>query len=76
VLFLSAWSATSSAERRIALLIGNKDYKFRVDALVNPLNDIGLVGQALKTVGFKVMRSIQNAARATMLIAIQRLPQN
>jgi hypothetical protein len=31
------------AEKRIALLIGNKDYKPGVGALVNPLNDIRII---------------------------------
>jgi hypothetical protein len=70
VISLSASPATSLAEKRIALLIGNKDYKAGVGALVNPFNDIRVVGQALKTVGFDVMSPIQNATRATMLIAI------
>jgi uncharacterized caspase-like protein len=70
VISLSASPATSLAEKRIALLIGNKDYKAGVGALVNPFNDIRVVGQALKTVGFDVMPPIQNATRATMLIAI------
>lgn len=30
----------AQAEKRIALLIGNKDYKAGVGALTNPLNDI------------------------------------
>jgi len=32
------------AEKRIALLIGNKDYKPGVGALVNPLNDVRGLG--------------------------------
>jgi hypothetical protein len=34
----------SAAGKRIALLIGNRDYKPGVGALINPLNDIRLVG--------------------------------
>jgi hypothetical protein len=41
-----------------------------VGALVNPLNDIGLVGQALKTVGFEVMRAIQNASIEMIIAAM------
>jgi hypothetical protein len=36
VLPASAWA---QAEKRIALLIGNKDYKPSLGALINPLND-------------------------------------
>ena len=32
--------ALAHAEKRIALLIGNKDYKAGVGSLTNPLNDI------------------------------------
>jgi hypothetical protein len=38
-------------KKRIALLIGNKDYKAGVGALRNPLNDIR---EALRIVGFEV----------------------
>lgn len=44
------------AEKRIALLIGNKDYKPGVGALQNPLNDIRVVGDALKVVGVEVLK--------------------
>jgi hypothetical protein len=42
----------AQAEKRIALLIGNKDYKAGVGALTNPLNDIRIVGEALQAVGY------------------------
>ena len=54
----------AQAEKRIALLIGNKDYKdykAGVGALTNPLNDIRIVGEALKTVGFEVLKPVENA---------------
>jgi uncharacterized caspase-like protein len=61
------------AEGRIALLIGNKDYKPGVGALVNPLNDVRLIGDALKAVGFEVLSPVHNARRAEMLLAIHAL---
>src|SRR5262244_244766 len=60
----------AQAEKRVALLIGNKDYKSGVGALVNPLNDLRVMGEALKAVGFEVLKPAQNAKRADMLIAI------
>jgi formylglycine-generating enzyme required for sulfatase activity len=72
VLFTFLPSA-AHAEKRIALLIGNKDYKTGVGALTNPLNDIRIVGEALKAVGFEVLKPAQNARRADMLIAIHDL---
>src|SRR5262249_12621521 len=70
VLLFALLPSPLQAEGRIALLIGNKDYKPGVGALVNPLNDIRVVGEALKSVGFEVLKPAQNAKRAEMLIAI------
>jgi hypothetical protein len=58
VLWLLPASAFAQAEKRIALLIGNKDYKTGVGALTNPLNDIRIVGDALKSVGFEVLKPV------------------
>src|SRR5262249_18562597 len=68
VLLLGAFPA--HAERRIALVIGNKDYKTGVGPLANPLNDIRLVGDALKSVGFEIRKPVENATRSEMLGAI------
>src|SRR5262245_4881507 len=65
-----AGAANALAEKRIALLIGNKDYKPGVGALVNPLNDIRLVGEALKVVGFELLKPKQNVRRTEMLRAL------
>jgi formylglycine-generating enzyme required for sulfatase activity len=70
VLLLLPTALHAQAEKRIALLIGNKDYKAGVGALANPLNDIRIVGEALKAVGFEVLKPTQNATRAAMLRAI------
>ena len=70
VLLLLPTALHAQAEKRIALLIGNKDYKAGVGALTNPLNDIRIVGEALKTVGFEVLKPVENAQRSAMLIAI------
>jgi uncharacterized caspase-like protein len=60
----------AQSEKRLALLIGNKDYKAGVGTLTNPLNDIRIVGEALKAVGFEVLKPVENAQRSAMLIAI------
>jgi len=62
--------SAAQAEKRIALLIGNKDYKPGVGALGNPLNDVRVIGDALKAVGFEVLLRVHNARRAEMLLAI------
>jgi Caspase domain len=70
VLLLLPTAVFAQTEKRIALLIGNKDYKPGVGSLTNPLNDIRIVGEALKAVGFEVLKPVENAQRATMLLAI------
>ena len=49
-------TALHAQEKRTALLIGNKDYKAGIGALTKPLNDIRIVGEALKAVGFEVRK--------------------
>ena len=70
VLLILPTALHAQAEKRIALLIGNKDYKAGVGTLTNPLNDIRIVGEALKAVGFEVLKPVENAQRSAMLIAI------
>jgi uncharacterized caspase-like protein len=45
----------SRAEARIALLIGNEDYGNEIGRLANPHNDVALLQQALKGLGFDVV---------------------
>jgi hypothetical protein len=70
VLLLLPTTVFAQTEKRIALLIGNKDYKTGVGSLTNPLNDIRIVGEALKSVGFEVLKPVKNGQRSAMLIAI------
>lgn len=54
-LLLVASSAVAAiAEERIALLIGNAAYTKNVGPLRNPPNDVAVVGDALRSVGFNV----------------------
>ena len=55
VFLMLATAPAALAENRIALLIGNKDYKPGVGALVNPLNDVRVMGEALR--GFEVLKA-------------------
>jgi formylglycine-generating enzyme required for sulfatase activity len=70
LLLLALLPSTAHAEKRLALLIGNKDYKAGVGALANPLNDVRIVGEALRAVGFEVLKPAQNVRRVDMLLAI------
>ncbi|MCP3411516.1 caspase family protein [Bradyrhizobium sp. CCGB01] len=56
LVILSIWlgCGTASAERRVALVIGNSAYK-NVAKLANPTNDAALVGGMFKTAGFDVV---------------------
>ena len=44
----------SHPERRIALVVGNSDYRY-VSSLRNPHNDAVLIAKALKSVGFQLI---------------------
>lgn len=54
------WSGSGHAQSRVALVVGNGAYE-SVGALLNPSNDAGDVGGALRRLGFDVM--IQTNAR-------------
>jgi carboxyl-terminal processing protease len=46
----------ASAEPRVALVIGNSHYGAEIGALPNPVNDAGLMAQALQQTGFTVIK--------------------
>lgn len=56
LLSLMAWATQATAEspRRVALLLGNADYR-HVAPLANPANDARDIGAALERIGFTVM---------------------
>jgi hypothetical protein len=49
------FGCSASTEERHALLIGNQNYNGRVGGLKNPHNDIELVGNSLRQLGFKAV---------------------
>jgi hypothetical protein len=55
------------AAKRVALVIGNKDYKAGIGPLTNPLNDIRFASDALRSVGFEVLKPVENGTRAEIL---------
>ena len=55
ILILLSLAIPAAAAKRVALVIGNANYKF-VPALANPINDAALIETALKSVGFEVIR--------------------
>ena len=54
VLLLLPSTVCAQAEKRIALLIGNQSYGAKIGALKNPHADIALIGEALRSLGFRV----------------------
>ncbi|MEO8124026.1 MAG: SUMF1/EgtB/PvdO family nonheme iron enzyme [Burkholderiales bacterium] len=65
-----AWPSTGHAQtRRVALLIGNADYK--PDRLTNPPNDVREMEAALKAVGFGDVRTVLNANQSAMKRAVR-----
>lgn len=48
-------ASVAQSEKRIALLIGNEAYTSEIGRLANPHNDVALLEQALKGLGFDVV---------------------
>lgn len=70
------WLLPAHAQgKRIALLIANETYKPGVGRLLNPINDTRLVGQALKVVGFEVVKPVENGTRAAILLAVHEFAE-
>jgi formylglycine-generating enzyme required for sulfatase activity len=57
VLALMALAAPALAEPRVALVIGNSNYKGDLPKLPNPANDAALMSATLKKLGFTVIES-------------------
>jgi len=73
LLFAVCWPETSFAQKRFALVIGNKDYAPGVGgALKNPLNDVDLISKALTKIGFQVVL-LQNATRIEISRGVKNL---
>lgn len=68
-LLLLAISDSARAETRVALVIGNAEYRGSLSPLANPVNDAQLMAEALKSVGFKVI-SVHDASQKEMKRAI------
>jgi uncharacterized caspase-like protein len=68
-------AAIAQAEKRIALIIGNKAYSEAVGPLKNPHNDITLMGKALREVGFEVLKPLKDASRDDTLDAVYELAE-
>jgi hypothetical protein len=58
------------ADRRLALLIGNKSYGQDVGPLANPINDVALIATKLKATGFEV-ETISDVKRTTLMGAVR-----
>ncbi len=63
--------APAKAQERLALLIGNKAYTKEVGPLVNPHNDIAVVGAALKQIGFDKQTPLKDQKRSQILAAVR-----
>lgn len=62
--------APSGTERRIALVVGNKDYQ-KLNPLRNPLNDADDMADALQKLGFEIIK-VTNADYRTLVGAVNR----
>ena len=71
LLVLLAGTAPATAQKRLALLIGNAGYLPAVGPLKNPHNDVALLELALKRLGFEVAMA-KDAGRRTILSAVNK----
>ena len=73
VALVGLWGAAGEAwaGRRVALLIGNRDYEHQT-VLGTPLNDINLIEKTLKDLGFDEIDKRPNLKKQDMDRAIQR----
>ncbi len=70
VVFTFSSLSFAAAQQRIALVIGNSDYKL-ISSLPNPKNDAELMSKTLEEVGFEVVTAI-DADRRGMSRAVKR----
>ena len=63
-MLLAAGAAAAAGEHRVALVIGNSDYK--TAPLKNPVNDARAMASALRNLGFEVLTG-ENVSRKAML---------
>jgi uncharacterized caspase-like protein len=67
VMFASAASATTGAQRRVALVIGNSAYQF-APHLPNPTNDAEAMAATLQKLGFEVTKGVDLDRTETEMI--------
>jgi len=67
---LAVTFSTAQAEPRLALVIGNSNYGPEIGKLGNPVNDAGIMAQALQQTGFKVTK-VLDANQKNMKRAIR-----
>jgi len=68
IIFIFVFSTESFAQKKVALVIGNSDYKEQ--SLRNPINDARDISQILQNLGFEVDLKL-NAAQEDMEVAVQ-----
>jgi formylglycine-generating enzyme required for sulfatase activity len=69
VALLALFASHARAESRIALLIGNEAYTSEIGWLANPHNDVALLEQALKGLGFEVV-TVRDAGLGALTRAV------
>ncbi|PPD31300.1 MAG: hypothetical protein CTY20_00745 [Hyphomicrobium sp.] len=71
---LAATVSTAQEPARLALLIGNKGYNDKVGPLKNPHNDVKIVANALRSIGFKGgdIVAVTDRKRSEILVAVRQ----
>jgi uncharacterized caspase-like protein len=67
--FVLQWQSVAFATERVALVIGNSNYRY-APVLANPLNDAGDLASSLERLGFTVSR-MENAPFNEMRLAFR-----
>ena len=70
ILFLSSTNLYAEQQSRLALLIGNSNYKF-AGQLDNPINDVRAIKRVLEQLGFTVLK-YEDCSQKTMKRAIDK----
>lgn len=60
------------AQGKVALLIGNAEYKYPITKLRNPINDIKLIKKSLEQIGFKNIIDLRNASKQAIIKGVEQ----
>lgn len=72
---LTLWAPLASAEKRVALVMGNSSYQ-SVSRLTNPVNDSGAISETLRSAGFDIVELKRDLKATEMRRALRDFSDN